>query len=396
MRSRALTLALTLTLGTALTAVAQPDVLAVVPATCAGRTVTIDLNQAGHPSPDRPASDVVLGTNDADEISTGAGDDVVCGGIGSDDIDGGAGHDRLYGQRGADFLQGGRGPDLLDGGADTPFGNEDWVSYTRSAVGVQVDLRITGPQQTGAGRDTIRGVQLALGSSHDDVLRGTDYGTWLIGGAGDDLLLGGAESDALEGGTGNDVLRGKGGGDYIDLDYNAGHDRAYGGAGPDQMNYATPGDRYFGGAGNDDMDALRYCHRGCSTPVRLHGGPGNETFDGSVNNELFDGGSGTDAVDYSHNEEYDVAHDGLIIDLALSGPQDTGYSGSDELVGIEKVIGTDYGDDDLSGSSRDETLKGGGGDDVLAGRGGDDRLDGGVGTDSCSGGPGHNELVDCE
>ena len=46
-------------------------------ATCAGKPVTIDLNDPGHPDTRSSASDVILGTNGSDTIDAGGGADVV-------------------------------------------------------------------------------------------------------------------------------------------------------------------------------------------------------------------------------------------------------------------------------------------------------------------------------
>jgi Ca2+-binding RTX toxin-like protein len=68
---------------------------------------------------------------------------------------------------------------------------------------VTVDLDETGPQPTGAGSQTITGIENIDGTSQDDTL---------IGNAGPNLLLAEGGKDVLERGPGDDDLEGAGGG----------------------------------------------------------------------------------------------------------------------------------------------------------------------------------------
>ena len=60
---------------------------------------------------------------------------------------------------------------------------------------------------------------------------------------------------------------------------------------------------------------------------------------------------------------YAEASTGVTVDLAISGPQNTG-EGSDTLIGIENLTGSAFGDT-LKGTSGDNVLIGGAGDDML-------------------------------
>jgi Ca2+-binding RTX toxin-like protein len=392
--------------------VTTPMADAAAPATCAGRRVTIDLNHPVHPDPDRPASDVVLGTRHADTITTGRGNDVVCGGRGHDRIDLGPGDDVGLGQRGGAVLNGGRGDDRLVGDPRTYNTAADFRSAPR---GVHVDLRITGPQETGWGRDTITGIANIFGSAHDDVLRtrvlSHPSDPWgrhalLSGGAGNDLLVGSKAGNRFLGGEGDDVMRGGGGGDRFDeylLEENGGADTVYGGTGSDVIEAANPGDHYEGGAGADVFtvaECLPTCPAGL---VELLGGAGDDRFSLDQGDELVDGGDGVDMID----DNFYPGSDGgvLTVDLAIVGPQDTGLGGTDDISGVENVVGGAWFDNHLSGDDAANTLGGYGGDDVINGRGGndtlvgnsgDDALDGGEGDDSCAGGPGNDTFADCE
>jgi len=89
-------------------------------------------------------------------------------------------------------------------------------------------------------------------------------------------------------------------------------------------------------------------------------------------------GRGGDDVLDGHNGWQDTAlyaeaATGVTVDLAISGPQNTG-EGNDTLIGIENLTGSAFGDT-LKGTSGDNILIGGAGDDTLFGRGGFNRLD---------------------
>ena len=130
------------------------------------------------------AGDSVFGNPVANEIQSGAGDDVVDAGAGDDDVDAGTGNNRVAAGDGEDEVDAEAGNDTVDAGA-----GEDEVD-------------------TGAGNDTVAG-----GSENDaiETLAGTDSidaGTGddaISAGAGDDAIAAGAGFDALDGGTGIDL-----------------------------------------------------------------------------------------------------------------------------------------------------------------------------------------------
>ena len=101
---------------------------------------------------------IVDGTENADSLFGGRGDDIVNGEDGSD---------TLYGRKGADMLFGGGGSDML------------------------------------------------LGGKHNDLLYGEDGNDRLIGGKGSDKLNGGDGHDVLDGGKDSDVLIGGAGMDVF-------------------------------------------------------------------------------------------------------------------------------------------------------------------------------------
>jgi hypothetical protein len=153
-----------------------------------------------------------------DVVNAGRGNDVVRGGSGKDTLNGEFGNDRLYGEIGPDDLRGGdgtdqlaggRGDDILDGGA-----GPDRALFFGSAAAT-VHLGVSGSQNTGHGRDTLRRIEHVTSGSGNDTLTGNDAANTLSGGAGNDALRGGGGNDRLAGGDGNDVLYGGPGNDTM-------------------------------------------------------------------------------------------------------------------------------------------------------------------------------------
>ena len=131
------------------------------------------------------------------------------------------------------------------------------------------------------------------GLAGNDTLNGLDGPDTLVGGDGDDSLVGGDGDDQLEGGTGSDWLYGDDGDDHL-----------------------------FGMAGDD-------------------------WFIGSNGNDLFDGGGGYDRADYRK-----LIH-GIRVNLVL-GEVEKANGIKDTLIGIERVIGTNF-DDYIFGKYLDVT-----------------------------------------
>lgn len=136
------------------------------------------------------------------------------------------------------------------------------------------------------------------------------------GGDGDDTLIGDEGGEIMVGGGGNDVLRGRGGNDTL-----------------------------LGGSGND----------------RLFGGAGRDTLDG---------GAGFDIADYS---------DLVDRSLALEGARARVQFEIDELVAVEGIVGSVYGDHFLLPDGPDRVplyvVRPGGGNDVVVGGRGIDSVE---------------------
>ena len=159
------------------------------------------------------------------------------------------------------------------------------------------------------------------------------------------FLIGKAVRDVLKGGAGDDTLYGFGGDDSLS-----------------------------GGGGSDVLAG----HEGNDT---LNGGTGDDYLLGGLGNDVIDGGAGVDWA------AYEDAISAVLVNLSLTGWQETGGAGRDKLSGIENLYGSAFGDT-LIGDAGVNYLSGGAGDDRLEGGAGDDHLEGGRGADTIIGGEG--------
>ncbi|WP_353861984.1 FG-GAP-like repeat-containing protein [Azospirillum formosense] len=316
------------------------------------------------------SDDVVLGAGN-DRFSGFGGNDSLLGGAGNDTLHGGSGNDTLRGEAGDDFLVGGTGADLLDGGTGS-----DSAGYYDSSAGVTVNLTLTGPQVSAgdAGGDVLISIENLGGSLFDDHLIGNAGNNGLYGDAGNDTLDGGAGDDYLQGGAGADLINGGSGSD-IAAYYNSsvGVTVSLTVTGPQVSAGDADGDVLIsieGLSGSQYADLLtgdgnaNYLE-GNDGKDTLDGGAGNDTLRGGAGNDLLIGGAGSmDLADYQNSPS------GVSVNLATGLAQD-GWGGTDTLVGIERVRGTNFAD----------LLIGSDGNDRFDPMGGNDTIDGGAGFD---------------
>ena len=167
--------------------------------------VTVDL-AAGTASFSRGRGTVQAQLTSIEGVTGGHGDDFIRGSDVANELLGGNGDDHILGEAGDDYIDGGQGQDILEGG--TGF---DTLSFLSSLRGVTAVLNGTNSES-----DTSSGFEALMGSLYDDVLTG-DSGSnhlhgaagadTLNGGGGDDLIVGGRGADVLTGGSGNDIFR---------------------------------------------------------------------------------------------------------------------------------------------------------------------------------------------
>lgn len=179
---------------------------------------------------------VIGGTDEADHIVAGEGDDTIWGWGGDDTLEGGYGVDHIHGGAGddiitnagtdigaADFLHGEGGNDVIHGGSGLAliFGNEG------------NDFIVAGPDG-----------KHVLGGLGNDFILGGDGGDFLMGNEDDDWIEGGGRFDTLAGENselffnssiiGHDVLNG--GSSDTDYDAESGDDIMFQNAGIQRSN----------------------------------------------------------------------------------------------------------------------------------------------------------------
>jgi len=327
--------------------------------------------------------------------------------IGIEFVHGSAFNDSLTGDAGDNYLQGRGGDDTLNGGAGS-----DWVGYFEATSGVTVNLN-TGTATGGAGNDTLISIEKIDGSNFNDSLTGDGGVNVLQGGLGDDWLVGGAGNDTIDGGAGLDwaVYSNASGGVTVNLgtgtatgadgtDTLIGIECVLGSAFADVLIGSAIDNNFLrGGLGNDTIDggggAFDYADyrdaagavtvnlaagtatgadgtdtlvniesvRGGAFNDTLTGDAGENSFRGMGGDDMINGGAGVDAAVYSD------ASGAVTVNLATGTA--TGADGTDTLISIENVTGSNFND----------TLIGDAGTNFLRGYLGNDALDGGAGID---------------
>lgn len=163
-----------------------------------------------------PAGGIVKNVITAGKATIANDDDiheVIRGSESADSLYGGTGNDRILGYGGSDRLRGGNDNDTLDGG----IGHD----------------RLEG----GAGNDRL------LGVAGNDTLYGGAGKDGMDGGSGNDRLYGDSGNDTLKGDTGNDALEG-----------GVGADRLLGGSGGDTFVFRLVGHSTVASSGRDRID----------------------------------------------------------------------------------------------------------------------------------------------
>ncbi len=310
--------------------------------------------------------------------------------------------DVLTGDGGDNGFVGAGGRDLISGG-----GGIDWASYSGATSGVTVSLLNKKYQDTvGAGFDMLVSIESLFGSALNDSLTGDKRNNILGGGPGDDVLDGGAGLDLvyygsdlassgvivslLQQGIAQDTL-GAGLDIFVGFEGITGsrfNDDLNGDDATNQLNGWGGADILRGGGGDDRIQGdffsgMSVVETGLAGDDQLFGEDGADTLIGGAGDDLLDGGADLDTADFSG------ATLAMTVDL---GAGTAVGEGSDSLVSIENVIGSDQ-NDLLTGDGQANVLRGGGGKDQLTGGAGDDQLQGDNGIDLLIGGTGSDRLT---
>jgi Ca2+-binding RTX toxin-like protein len=352
----------------------------------------------------------VRGSPYADFLVGGNGNDLLIGGgspgLPEDTMVGGAGNDTLTGSGQIDRVDYSAAPsavivNLGTGTASDGQGGTDTLISIEQVVGSAYGDNITGSPSAnrfdgGDGNDTITGglsgPDSFFGDGGSDLLVGTDSNDFMDGGDGEDTLVGGAGNDFLNGGNQIDLVNytQATGAVTVNLETGTASD---GQGGTDtlisieQVLGSVYGDSITGSASADQLD-------GISGDDTLTGGAGDDTLFGGAGNDTLDGGNQIDVANYGPST-------GPVTVNLEAGTASDGQGGTDTLISIEQVFGSDYADsitggasaDWLDGGQGDDTITGAGGPDVFLGNGGNDSLTGGSSNDSLGGGLGDDTLV---
>ena len=276
----------------------------------------------------------IIGDENADTLTGGAGDDWIDGGAGDDTLTGGSGADTFT-------FDAGDGDDTI-----TDFDTENdlivlnnfdtaitWDDLSakfstitdpddpNTVTGVKIDL-----SDFGGGSITLDGVTSTSDLTIDmfDLPDGAAEGDgdnaaseYIVGHSGDDEIDGGGGHDTLFGDEGDDTLYGGAGSDW--LFGGEGGDTLYGGAGSDAL---------IGGEGDDTLD-------GGADDDTLTGGTGNDTLTGGAGNDGFYyfPGHGNDTItDFTDGE--DVINLTLFKDITQFSDLSVSQDGADVVIDL--------------------------------------------------------------
>ncbi len=193
---------------------------------------------------------------------------------------------------------------------------------------------------------------------------GNNLNNTITGNSAGNILNGGAGADTLVGGNGNDDYYLSDADDVIIEFIGAGTDTVF-----VTQSYTLT-----------DVN-LENIKLNSGADINATGNNLGNTITPGKGNNILDGADGFDIVDYT------FASGAVTVDLALTGAQATGGSGSDTFISIEAINGSLF-NDKLSGNDEVNRLIGDNGNDTLFGGAGNDNLEGGQGVDSLDGGSG--------
>ncbi len=307
---------------------------------------------------------VLGGTNAADTIIAGIGDDTLFGDGGNDNMEGGFGNDIINGGDGDDIIKDSGGDDNIKAGA----GN---------------DVVHAGP-----------GLDLVMGNDGQDfIFLGTDEGSEVFAGTGNDFIYGNKNAERILGNEGNDWIEtgtfdGAPGDNFDEVfahDGIDGHDVFLGDGGFDEFIGEGGDDIMVGSAGRGKMvgmsgfdwatykDNLTGVNADLSIPIIFDEAPTLPQNAALDEFESMEGFSGTRFNDVLKGTQ-DVAADRAPL---LEGGT-TGYLGSvldaegiALIQGLQDVLGA--GVTTFDGG---DIILGGDGSDAITGNGGDDIIDG--------------------
>lgn len=328
---------------------------------------------------------LIFGTGLGENISGGAGNDVIIGnGAGSgyftsgDMIFGGGGNDLIIAKDGFSTIEGGLGDDRIQASRvvyvsdQLNWGDGVTVSYASSSSGITVNY-------TGDARSGLQAFQVSDGMGGTDRLGGI---TTIRDSEFDDVFFVDGNDATLRGNTGPRVSLGSGDDTVTFLGIGGIIDYHFAGDGVDaSLAAGTATDRHVVDPGDQiGVDTFTGANRllGSLYDDVLTGDTNNNRFRGREGNDVIDGGGGINSVEF-----FDTVNR-VIVDLEDNDENgfqvdDDGHGNRDQLMNIQNVSGS-LGNDILSGDFASNGLFGFAGNDLLIGKAGTDTLEGDSGN----------------
>ncbi|WP_395352726.1 beta strand repeat-containing protein [Variovorax sp. UC122_21] len=271
-------------------------------------------------------------------------DNVITGNAASNTLTSGAGNDTLNGGAGTDTLIGGAGNDVyvvdVAGDVVTELANEG-IDLVQSAITYTLGANVENLTLTDTA--AIDGTGNAL----DNVITGNAASNTLTGGAGNDSLNGAAGIDTMLGGAGNDTYYVDNVGDTVTELANEGTDIVY---------------AYVSHTLAANVENIRLHTTG---NIDATGNALNNILYAGDGNNVLNGGDGIDTVSYAY------AASAVTASLAITTAQATSGSGSDTILNVESLVGSNF-NDKLTGNTAANSLNGGAGADTMIGGLGND------------------------
>ena len=354
----------------------------------AGPTVSFNaLSNAYTISGGEDGSDVVTGIENFTFVTGGfttatvvlTGPNVVTGSGTANTLFGTLGMDVYQGLGGDDTFISGWGADQMEGGIGI-----DTAYYYDSVQGVIANLVTNLGSYGEAEGDSYNSIENVIGSNTGgDTLTGGDENNFFNGFGGADTLTGAGGGDSLFGGDGDDLIRPGAGFDYV-----------VGGNNIDTADYSSSlvgvgvhlffGGGFAGDAIGDGIVGIENIIGSATAGDTIYGDDGanilqglggDDIIHGSLGNDVMDGGAG--AADTAY---YFLSAGPITVNLS-GGVGVGGNAQGDTFIGIENVIGTQFGGDTLTGNNDSNFINGYGGADIINGGLGNDSLAGGVDSD---------------